>query len=87
MFYVYILYSALVDKFYIGYTESLEDALNRHNTHRSGFRRFTKRASDWKLVYFEIFESKKDAIKREREIKDKKSRRYIERLISGKIKE
>jgi putative endonuclease len=87
MFYVYILYSALVDKFYIGYTENLEDALNRHNTHRSGFRRFTKRASDWKLVYFEIFESKKDAIKREREIKDKKSRRYIERLISGKIKE
>jgi putative endonuclease len=87
MFYVYILYSALVDKFYIGYTENLEDALNRHNTHRSGFRRFTKRASDWKLVYFEIFENKKDAIKREREIKDKKSRRYIERLISGKIKE
>jgi putative endonuclease len=86
MFYVYILYSALVDKFYIGYTENLEDALNRHNTHRSGFRRFTKRASDWNLVYFEIFENKKDAIKREREIKDKKSRRYIERLISGKIK-
>jgi putative endonuclease len=82
MFYVYILYSPSLDKFYIGHTKNLEDTLRRHNTHRSRLRKFTKRASDWKLVYFEIFEEKTKAIKMEKEIKRKKSRNYIEKLIS-----
>ncbi len=39
----------------------------------------------WRLVYFEMFETRTEAIKRENEIKSKKSRKYIEVLISKKI--
>ncbi len=38
-------------------------------------------ASDWKLVYSEKFASKQEALIREKEIKNKKSRCYIEVLI------
>jgi putative endonuclease len=84
MFYVYILYSPSINRFYIGFTKNMKDILNRHNKHRSGFRRFTKRASDWQLIYFEEFNNKRDAIKREKEIKNKKSKEYIKKLISSK---
>ncbi|TDE00130.1 GIY-YIG nuclease family protein, partial [Flavobacterium sandaracinum] len=41
-------------------------------------------AKDWALVYFEIFDSRSLAVQREMEIKKKKSRKYIEYLISKK---
>jgi putative endonuclease len=43
---------------------------------------FTSIASDWDLVYAEEFLTKTDALKREKEIKAKKSRKYIEWLIA-----
>jgi len=43
----------------------------------------TKKASDWKIVYTEIFDSKAAAYQREMEIKKKKSRKYIEALVSS----
>jgi len=75
----YIIYSSSIDKYYTGNTENIKVRLNRHN---SGWGKYTKRGIPWKLVYFEEFESKSLAIKRENEIKKKKSRKYIERLIS-----
>ena len=44
----------------------LEDRLRRHLTSHKGF---TARAKDWKIVYFETFENKTDAIFRKKEIK------------------
>ncbi len=85
MFYVYILYSPSINKYYIGYTKNLQDSFRRHNEHRSGFRKFTKRATDWQLVYFEKYDDKSTALKREREIKKKKSREYIENLIAKNL--
>ena len=35
----------------------------------------------WKVVYREKYANKSDAMKREREIKNRKSRNYIENLI------
>ena len=79
MWYVYIIYSEKVDKYYTGYTDDLEWRLERHN---QGWGRYTKRGIPWKLVYSEIYNLKTEAIKREKEIKNKKSRKYIEELIS-----
>lgn len=78
MFYTYIIYSKSTDKYYIGYTHDLKLRLERHN---SGNSRSTKSGIPWKLVYNEMFETKSEAIKRENEIKRKKSRKYIEGLI------
>jgi len=80
MFFVYILYSTNLDQFYIGYTSmTLEDRLRRHLTSHKAF---TARTKDWKIVYFETFENKADAILREQEIKNWKSSKRIIELIS-----
>ena len=81
MFFVYILYSAAIDKYYAGHSENLEQRLAFH---LSGKSPYTSGANDWELVYSEEYSIKKEAIKRELSIKRKKSRKYIEWLISQK---
>ncbi|HPI11058.1 MAG TPA: GIY-YIG nuclease family protein [Catalimonadaceae bacterium] len=79
--FTYILFSAQLDKFYIGSTgSSLESRLQKHLTDHSGF---TASAKDWVLVYSEEFEKIEDAAKRERQIKKWKSRKMIEQLVAG----
>ncbi len=78
MFFTYILYSPSINKYYIGITENLEWRLERHNM---GWGKFTSKGTPWTLVYFETFDTKNEALKREKEIKRKKSRKFIEDLI------
>ncbi|MEI6019852.1 MAG: GIY-YIG nuclease family protein [Bacteroidota bacterium] len=79
MFYIYILYSVSVNKYYVGSTgESLEERLRRHNSNHKGF---TGGIGDWELKYTEVFIIKSEAIKREKEIKNWKSKEMIEKLI------
>jgi putative endonuclease len=79
-FSVYILYSSTLDKYYVGYTgDSLEERLRKHNTQHKGF---TGGLGDWIIRYTETFELKTDATLRERQIKNWKSRRLIEKLIA-----
>ncbi|MEM2772324.1 MAG: GIY-YIG nuclease family protein [Candidatus Pacearchaeota archaeon] len=81
MYFVYIIYSPSKNRFYVGFTNNLEDAIRRHNNKRSGYRKFTRQASDWELKYYESFKDKSEALKREKEIKKKKSRKYLIKLI------
>ncbi|HLZ17503.1 MAG TPA: GIY-YIG nuclease family protein [Cyclobacteriaceae bacterium] len=81
MFNVYILYSRQIDKYYVGQTENLEGRLQSHLLGISGF---TSKATDWIVVYQEAFATRADAIRRENEIKRKKSRKYITWLIQRK---
>ena len=76
---VYIIYSAKLDKYYIGYTEDITVRLSQHN---EGISTFTSKATDWGLKYSEPFETRELAMMREKEIKSKKSRKYIEWLIN-----
>lgn len=75
----YILYSAKLDRYYVGATSmSVNERLRRHlATHRH----FTNKAKDWEIVWTERFDTKSAAIAREREIKKWKSRSCIETLI------
>ena len=77
MWFTYIIYSTTIDKYYVGVTENIEWRLERHNL---GWGSFTKRGIPWDLVYYETFSSKSKALMREKEIKNKKSRNYIEKL-------
>ena len=81
MFYIYIIYSKDVDKYYVGQTDNIEERLV---SHRSGISKYTSIANDWILVHAESFETRNEAIRRENEIKKKKSRKYIDRLILNK---
>jgi putative endonuclease len=79
MFKVYILYSVIKDKYYVGQTEDLERRLAVHNM------RNNMGTSDWELKYYESFETRSEAMKRESEIKSKKRRSYLEGLIKNQI--
>jgi putative endonuclease len=79
-FVVYIIYSESIDSYYIGQTSNLQERLYRHCNSGS---KSTKKAKDWKLVYKEEYNSRSESVQREREIKNKKSRKYIEQLISS----
>ena len=83
LFYVYTLhtFSKKCSKYYIGFTSgSVEQRLAKHLANNSGF---TGKAKDWTLVHTEIFETKQQAMQREREIKNWKSHKLITRLIES----
>jgi putative endonuclease len=77
-YYVYIIFSQSVDRYYTGYTHDPSERLLEHNL---GATPSTRPGRPWTLVYAEECESKRAAIIRENEIKRKKSRKYIERLV------
>ncbi len=75
---VYILQSEANGTYYVGSTADVHERLNRHNQGRS---RYTKSGIPWKVVYTEQFNTRSQAIKRERQIKRRKSREYIASLV------
>jgi len=77
-YFVYILYSNKADRYYVGETEDVE---TRIESHLKGISKYTSIADDWVLVYKESFDTRTEAIRRERSIKRMKSRRFIENLI------
>ncbi|WP_108422410.1 GIY-YIG nuclease family protein [Flagellimonas amoyensis] len=77
-FVVYIIFSPSVDRYYVGHCQDLMDRLERHNGGRS---KYTKMACDWKVKWTESFATRSEAMAREKEIKGKKSRKYVEFLI------
>ena len=48
MFYIYILHSEYLDKYYVGYSENPWERLHQHNENEST--KFTGKAKDWKLI-------------------------------------
>ncbi|MCB9333095.1 MAG: GIY-YIG nuclease family protein [Lewinellaceae bacterium] len=80
MYYVYIIYSATTDKYYVGSCQDLNRRLTEHNTGRSTY---TKTGAPWDLKWQSTFETRSLAVKEERRIKAKKSRKFIEYLIHG----
>jgi putative endonuclease len=79
MYFVYLLYSKKLDQYYIGFTSTLvEERLNKHLSNHKGF---TSRAKDWVVVFKESHQNKEDALRREKEIKNWKSRIKIEILL------
>ncbi|GAB5524077.1 MAG: hypothetical protein Roseis2KO_19490 [Roseivirga sp.] len=79
-FYVYIIYSEGRDRYYVGSCDQLDRRISDHNAGRS---KYTKSGKPWTLKYHEVYATRQEARQREREIKKKKSRKYIEFLISS----
>jgi putative endonuclease len=79
MYTLYILHSKSVDRYYVGFTNDLERRLSEHNRIKA---KYTDIGIPWSVVYTESFNSKKDAMNREKFIKSKKSRKFIIELIN-----
>ena len=80
LFFVYIIYSSRLDKYYVGYTVNFQKRLIEHNT---GISTYTSKSTDWELKWIKEFSSREEARAGEKKIKSKKSRKYIEWLISS----
>ncbi len=78
-YFVYILYSEKIDKYYVGKTENPEGRLSFHNSEINGI--WTKRGQPWELVKLIAFENSTLQSKAERFIKRQKSRKLIEGII------
>jgi putative endonuclease len=79
-FYTYILYSQKLDRYYIGSCENVNERLNeQHNAVRNTS---TKTEIPCVLKYSEEFNTRSEAINREKAIKNKKNRKHIEWLNS-----
>lgn len=79
-FITYILFSPSLNRYYTGSCEHIALRLEQHNTGRNTS---TKAGVPWKIVYIETFTTRAEAQSREIQIKRKKSRKYIEWLISS----
>jgi putative endonuclease len=75
------LYSESFGKIYIGYTSDLTERLKSHN--ELATKGWTIKFRPWKIVHSEVFESKRDAMRREKELKSAKGRKWIWELING----
>ena len=79
MYFVYVLYSRVYEKIYIGMTSDLVSRFRWHNAlSRKGW---TVRYRPWELVHVEVFTEKRDALRRERALKSASGRRYVWGLI------
>jgi putative endonuclease len=77
MFTVYVLYSPAYNKIYIGYTSDIQNRLLSHNVLST--KGYTVKYRPWELFYFEEFQTKPSAIKREKELKSAKGREISKR--------
>ena len=80
--YTYILFSEKLNKYYIGACTDLKRRLYEHNM---GHSTFTKTGIPWEIVYTEQYDTLPLAKEKERKIKARKSRTYIEELIKNNI--
>lgn len=80
--YLYIIQSLKNSKYYIGSTNNLIKRLKEHNNKKS---KYTKLTVPWKLAYKQEFATVKEARQKEYKLKQQKSRKIIEKLISGRL--
>jgi len=77
MFYVYVINSQDDTKRYIGQTNDLHQRVARHNSSKYGY---TRQGRPWNLVYSETFETRAEAMRRERFLKSGKGRKFLSNL-------
>jgi putative endonuclease len=75
MYYVYVLYSKSHEKIYIGFTSDLEQRLLSHN--ELGKKGWTINFRPWIKIHTEAFNSKPEAMKREKQLKSARGRKWI----------
>ena len=75
MFTVYVLYSEKYNKLYIGFTSDLNSRFLSHN--QLATKGFTVKYRPWKIIHTEEFESKQEAMLREKQLKQGKGREWI----------
>lgn len=84
MYYLYILYSPTSDKYYVGYSNDPHSRLLAHNS--TDRVTYTSKHRPWVLkAIFSCGKVEGEAMRIEKFIKKQKSRKLLEKLISGEL--
>jgi putative endonuclease len=78
-FHLYILRSKVAERYYIGVTADPEERLKRHNKGRSFS---TKSYRPWEMVYREEYDTRSEAVARERQLKRWKNKDRMKQLLN-----
>lgn len=78
MYYVYVLQSLKDKSLYTGFTKSVKKRLIDHN---AGSDLYTRKLKPWKLIYYEAYLIKDDAINREKFLKSGSGKRYLDKQL------
>ncbi|MBI4257110.1 GIY-YIG nuclease family protein [Candidatus Uhrbacteria bacterium] len=78
MFYVYVIESESSGKWYIGYSSNLRARLQTHNQNGNAS---TSNRGSWKLIYYEAYVTKEDAMGREKFLKSGSGWRYLKKQL------
>ena len=81
MFYVYAVYNQKHDKIYIGQTDDLEQRIRLHNSKQFKSSYTARFDGKWALVYQEELETRRESLKREKQLKSYRGRQFIKNLI------
>ncbi len=85
MYYTYVLISIKTKRLYIGSTSDLRQRLREHNHGEGGS--FTKKNKPFKLIFYEAFLSKIDALEQERFYKTGYGREVLKQKIKNSLRE
>ena len=80
-FVVYILYSEKFNKTYTGFTSNLIERFKSHNNLST--KGYTLKFRPWIVIHIEFFNSKTEAIKREKYLKSGIGREFIQNIIKN----
>lgn len=81
MFYIYLLQSK--SRIYVGVTSDLKRRVNEHN---AGQNVSTKAYLPWELIFYEAYNNRVDAKRRESYLKTTQGRQAIRRMLTHHLK-
>jgi len=82
MFYVYLLEQTQDKSWYIGFTSNLKRRLEEHKT-RNGCKTTSLKNGNYKLIYYESYLNKQDALGREKFLKSGSGRKYLKKQLKN----
>jgi len=83
-YYVYVLWSLRDKKFYIGYSDNVD---RRYLEHKRGDNVSTAKRLPVKLIFFEAYLSKADALRRERYFKTTKGKATLRQMLRKSLED
>ncbi len=80
VFHLYIIYSSSLNKYYVGFAENYEEALEMHNANAD--HKYTGKAQDWTFkAVFTVADNKEDALELAKFINRQKNDKLLMKLI------
>jgi len=81
MFIVYTIYNKKYKKIYIGQTTNIISRLSLHNNKTFKNCYTSRYDGEWQLIYSESFNSRKEAIIREKQLRSYQGRQFFKQFI------